>query len=104
VQHRKQSRVYEQGSGSLIKLGTTSTAEAPGSAAASSPDGGTREVKPHHPQKKQMRIESDSVPQEGALQLHAPKLLKERKREDLRVREPPEGPVASSTARWLNSA
>jgi hypothetical protein len=51
-------------------------------------------MKPHHPG-EQMREEPLGVTQERALALHATQLLQERKRDELRVREPFEGLVAS---------
>ncbi len=53
-------------------------------------------MKSHHP-REQMREEPLDIPQEGALRLHAPQLLEERQGDDLRVREPLEGLVVSST-------
>jgi hypothetical protein len=50
--------------------------------------------KPHHPG-EQMREEPLGVTQERALALHATQLLQERKRDELRVREPLEGLGAS---------
>jgi hypothetical protein len=55
-------------------------------------------IQPHHTG-EQVREESLSVAQEGALALDATELLEERERDDLRVREPLERLVASSV--WV---
>src|SRR3712207_8974744 len=99
VQDRKQSRVDEQRLWVSDHLGEDFAAhrlqEAPH---LPHPPMQRGRVQPHHPG-EQVRKEPLCVPQEGAFALHSPQLLEKCQSDDLRVRKPLYGFVASSATR-----
>src|SRR5919206_3179687 len=96
MQHRKQRRVYEQGLRIAYELGDDlSPQEFQEAPELPHPTVKRGRVKSHHA-REQVRKESLGIAQEGALRLHAPQLLEKRQGDNLRVREPLEGLVASS--------
>ena len=96
MQNFQQSRVYEQGLRISHQLGEylppQGLQEAP---ELSHPPVQRGRVESRYP-RKQMRKESLCVAQEGALRFHASQLLEEGESDDLRIRKPLYGLVASS--------
>jgi hypothetical protein len=97
VQNRKQCRVDEQCLWITHQLGDNLAAqELQETSEPPYPSMERVRVKSHYSQ-EQLREEPLCLAQERALALHASKLLEEREGDDLRVRKPLEGFVASST-------